>query len=181
MKSLEIYFLHGYCIVSQFFFFTCKQIPYRPSCCAAGRAAGRRPRPLWGWSRAPRPWRCWSPAAGCWPPESTPSTGCRCPAWTPWGGGTPRRPRPASPRRSGRCCRCWWRTGWSSDLKNGGRRRGREMGLSVEITWSFWTRAKCFVSFCGRTRTEWAASDELVWAERKRSGIRSVLYILNVC
>lgn len=116
-------------------------VSYQQRCCVAGQVAGPRLRPLSGWSRARRPWRCWSLAAGCWPPESTPSTGCRCPAWTPWGGGTQRSlPLHGSPRRSGRCCRCWWRTGWSSDLKNAPEQEEAKCNL-VQISLSISYRA----------------------------------------
>lgn len=96
---------------------------YQQRCCGAGQAAGQRLRPPSGWSQAPQSWRCWSLAGGCSLPEWTPSVGCRCPVWTPWGGGILRSPL-ALTHRSGHCCRCWWRTGWSSNLRCSRRKRG---------------------------------------------------------
>lgn len=132
---------------------------YQQSCCVAGQAAGLRPRPLWGWSRAPQPWQCWSLAAGCWPPESTLSTGCRCPAWIPWGGGT-QRSLLASPRRSGHCCLRWWQTGWNSDLNSvAWRERGGKCNLwQIRVIKSYKAferlHLQCFVSFSGCAQPE---------------------------
>lgn len=98
---------------------------YQQRCCVAEQAAGLKRRPLWDWSREPRPWQCWSPSAGCSHPGPTPSTGCRCPAWTPWGGGTQRGLFLESVRRSGPYCQCWWRIRWSSGLESAAREKGR--------------------------------------------------------
>lgn len=119
------YFLHRWLQPKQILYFSWQQLycncdweRYQQRCFVARRAAGPRPRPLWGWSRALQTWRCWSPSAGCSRPAWTPSTGCQCPVWTPWGGGTPRVPPRGSCHHSGRCCRCWWRIRWSSDLES---------------------------------------------------------------
>lgn len=98
---------------------------YQQRCCVAEQAAGLKRRPLWDWSREPRPWQCWSPSAGCSHPGPTPSTGCRCPAWTPWGGGTQRGLFLESVRRSGPYCQCWWQIRWSSGLESAAREKGR--------------------------------------------------------
>lgn len=116
----SLFYLVGYCTVMWIICLSNIVVSYQQRCCVARQVAGLRFRPFWGWSQAPQLWRCWSPAAGCWLPESTLSTGSRCPVSTPWGGWTLRGLRLESPRRSGHCCRCWWQTGWSSDLKKKG-------------------------------------------------------------
>lgn len=101
---------------------------YQQRCFVAALAVGLKLRPLWDWILEPRPWRCWSPSAGCSRPGWTPSTGCQCPAWTLWEGGTPRGLTLESHRRLGRCCRCWWQIIWSWGL-NRVQQKQRKQGL----------------------------------------------------
>lgn len=151
-------------------------VSYQQRCCVEGQVAGLRLHPLGGWSRAPQPWRCWSPAAGCWPPESTPSTGCRCPAWTPWGGGRRTGLPPASPPHSGRCCRCWWQTGWSLGLSVEIKRERERLNI---IHHRSGTSAKCLVSssHSEKRKLRWT---QTIWKQSESSGIRSMVNILHI-